>query len=454
MQENHKIMTDLGRVNDYDYSRPTRLPGRINLTSYGAAKYVLTHQDLFHVTWGDGFEWIWGKGGRAFMLSGDGPGNAQNKKTMATALYKDKWEKEVKEFYEYITLKLLHEKSFKLAGVNEVDITRDVGNLAHIHFASNVFSLPLKTEEHPRGIYTEHEMYQLMALMFICIFFDLDPVKSFALRQAAKTLVGQLTKVVEAHVKTVNMTGLVAGIADTFMANDHYLKDYGVHMVRKLLATGMTPEEVTYSQIMPTAGAMVANQAQVFTQCLDFYLSDKGKPYLPEINRLAKMNTPEADRKILGYAMEGIRLNGTFGLYRKATKDCTVDDGSRGNIAVPAGGNVFVSFVGAAKDPVMFPSPESVNPERPFENYIHYGEGAHQCLGKEISMIAMQSMLKVVGGLDNLRRAKGPRGELKKIPREGGFYIYMTEDGTGYFPFPTTMRVNWDGKLPSLPKRA
>jgi hypothetical protein len=144
-----------------------------------------------------------------------------------------------------------------------------IGNLAHIHFAANIFSLPLKSEDHPRGIYTEHEMYQLMALMFICIFFDLDPVKSFPLRMAAKKLVGQLSKVVEANVRAVNMTGWIAGIVDGKMQNKHHLTDYGVHMVRQLLATGMNVEQVTYSQIMPTAGAMVANQAQVVRRPLE-----------------------------------------------------------------------------------------------------------------------------------------------------------------------------------------
>jgi hypothetical protein len=28
-------------------------------------------------------------------------------------------------FYEYVALRLLHEKSYKLAGVNEVDVTRE-----------------------------------------------------------------------------------------------------------------------------------------------------------------------------------------------------------------------------------------------------------------------------------------------------------------------------------------
>lgn len=51
---------------------------------------------------------------------------------------------------------------------------------------------------------------------------------------------------------------------------------------------------------------MVANQAQVFGQIMDYYLSDEGKTHLPEINRLAKLDTPEADDVLLHYLMEAI----------------------------------------------------------------------------------------------------------------------------------------------------
>jgi hypothetical protein len=118
-------LTDLGRVQHYTFERPQVVPPRINLTSYGASKYVMSHQDLFHVTWGDGFEWIWGKGGRNFMLSGDTAFNAKQREIMAKAIYREKWHQQIKDFYEYITLRLLHEKSYKLAGVNEIDITRE-----------------------------------------------------------------------------------------------------------------------------------------------------------------------------------------------------------------------------------------------------------------------------------------------------------------------------------------
>ena len=94
--------------------------------------------------------------------------------------------------------------------------------------------------------------------------------------------------------------------------------------------------------------------------------------------------------------------------------------------------------MGANRDPSVFPSPNEVKIDRPLESYIHYGVGPHRCLGEDASRVALTAMLKVVGRLENLRRAPGPQGTMKKIPRAGGFYVYMTENHGGYFPFPTS----------------
>ncbi|MCJ1251085.1 hypothetical protein MMC30_008316 [Trapelia coarctata] len=449
--ENRKILKNLGREAHYSWDRPALIPPRINLTSYIGAKYMLERKEQFNVTWGPATDFVMTPGGADFMLSGDTKFHSNQRQLMSKALYRDNWHKEVKEFYEYITLRLLHEKSCKIAGINQVDITRDVGNIAHVHFASNVFSLPLKTKENPLGIYSEHEMYGVLAIMFVCIFFDLDPSKSFPLRLAARAFGQQLGKLIEANVKAVNMTGWIAGVVDNLHANNNPLVDYGVHMIRRLLDSGLGPTEISWSQVLPTATAMVPNQAQVFTQLIDYYLSDEGKKHLPEIRRLALADTPEADEKLLHYCMEGIRLNGTFGSYRESTVTTTIDDGGR-PVEVKPGDKIFCSFVGANRDPKVFPNPNEVNPDRPLGSYIHYGVGPHRCLGEDASRVALTAMLKVVGRLQNLRRAPGPQGSMKKIPRPGGFYIYMTENHGSYFPFPTTMKVNWDGELPPLKK--
>lgn len=122
--------------------------------------------------------------------------------------------------------------------------------------------------------------------------------------------------------------------------------------------------------------------------------------------------------------------------------------------------------VGAAKDVNHFPDPEDVNPRRPLDAYIHFGLGPHACLGRNAAQAALTEMFRAVFKLRNVRRAPGPQGELKKVPRPGGFYVYseflvlllcgidrfpltsvsfpVREDRGAYFPFPCTMKICYD----------
>ena len=70
-------------------------------------------------------------------------------------------------------------------------------------------------------------------------------------------------------------------------------------MIPRRLQSGLGAREVVLGHMLPTAGGMVANQAQLFALCIDYYLSDEGKVHLPEIKRLAEMGTREADETLL-----------------------------------------------------------------------------------------------------------------------------------------------------------
>jgi len=123
--ENRNIMRSLGREGDYSWDKPARIPARVNFTSYQSARYILEHAKEFNVVWTEPFIWLMGKQGGDFMLSGDTPFHAKQRKLMGESLYRDKWHQQIKDFYEYTTLKLLTEKSCKIAGINQVDITRE-----------------------------------------------------------------------------------------------------------------------------------------------------------------------------------------------------------------------------------------------------------------------------------------------------------------------------------------
>lgn len=156
-----------------------------------------------------------------------------------------------------------------------------------------MFNLPLKTRENTKGIYSEHELYMVLAIIFVCIvgtipsfslsyerpmnyrnykeytdealvnqFFDIDPAKSFALRQAAKGVTMQLGKLIEANVQLVTGLGLRGFFAAKPKADDP-LASYGVNIIKGLHHSGLSVYDVAWSHLLPTASASVPNIAEV-----------------------------------------------------------------------------------------------------------------------------------------------------------------------------------------------
>ncbi|OQD68603.1 hypothetical protein PENDEC_c033G00088 [Penicillium decumbens] len=448
--ENRKILSSLGMGHTYSYDRPTYTPSPKLINSHAANKAILADQDSFKVTWGSKLEFILSRDGhpygRDFMLSGDRPPNAASRKMVGAALYRDKWREEVRTFYEDITLDLLEKNSYKIAGVNQVDISRDVSNLAQVHFCANIFSLPLKTESNPRGVFTEVELYGIMALIFTCIFYDVDVSKSFQLEQASRKVAQQLGELVMANVEVIDKAGLIANIVSRLHRHDT-LSNYGVHMIQRLLDSGLPAKEVVWTHILPSASSMVANQAQLFVQCLDFYLEKENGTHLAEIQRLSKENSPESDELLLRYFMEGARIRSSVALPRQVAKPTVIEDNGE-KVTLEAGQQIYCNLVTASHDPKAFPDPEQVRLDRDLSQYIHFGFGPHQCLGLDVCQVALPTMLRVVGRLENLRRAPGPQGELKKIKALGGITMYMDAEHSSFSPYPSTMKIQWDGCLP------
>lgn len=159
--------------------------------------------------------------------------------------------------------------------------------------------------------------------------------------------------------------------------------------------------------------------------------------------------------------MEGARLRANLALFR----DYVPTSGANGSAptldhdeipAVPPGGRVLVDLTASSRDPKAFPKPDEVDVKRPLDSYIHYGWGPHQCAGMDASQVAMTAMFKTVFALKNVQRAQGggpggrwygsSPGELKTLEGPHGLTLYMTADQSTIFPFPTTMKIQWDAE--------
>ncbi|KAJ6189260.1 hypothetical protein N7519_004168 [Penicillium mononematosum] len=449
--ENKKILTSLGKVKTYSFDRPFYKAPPLFINSHSACTKILKDQEGFKVVWGEKIQFLMENSGRPygrdFALSGDLPANAASRKMIGAALHRDKWESEVKAFYEDITLKLLERNSFKVAGVNQVDIVRDVAVLAQVNFCANVFSLSLKTESNPRGVFSEQELYQILAVIFASIFYDVDVSKSLQLCQTARNVAQQLGELTLANVELVAKTGFISNLVNRLHRHD-ILSEYGIHMIQRLLDSQLPVKDVVWSHILPTAGALVANQGQLFSQCIDYYLSEEAAEHLAEIQRLSREDTPEADELLVRYFMEGARLRCSVALPRFATKPAVVDDNGK-KVTLKAGQEIICNLVVAGRDPVAFPDPDKVRLDRDMSLYTHFGFGPHECLGVKMCPLALSTMLKVLGRLDNVRRAPGPQGHLKRLDGLGGIAMYMDAEHSSFSPFPMTMKIQWDGDLPA-----
>ena len=422
--ENRNIMKMLGRENDYSYDAPAYIPPRVNLISHQSAKLVLGNQTDFKPAFSSALEDLFGKG----------KFDSQQQEAIGKALATEEFPKLIKKFYEETTLRLIQQNGAKLAKINQIDITRDVGNSAHVYFASALFGLPLKTEENPSGLFTEHEMYMILTTIYSALFFDVDAPRSYPLNRAATAVARQLGSVVEATVKADTNTSLLSGLMNNFRPHDNALREFGTGALRRLQESGLSASEITWSQIIPTIVSLVPNQGQVFTQVIEYY-TGAGKQHWAEISRLSKEESAASDEQLYRYCLEAIRINGTFGAYREAQNAVTVQDNGK-SVDIQPGDKIFASFVEANHDASVFPEPNEVKLDRPIDSYITSIQGASTGFGQEITKIALVAMIRVVGRLENLRRAPGAQGQLKKIPQEGGYYVYLRQDGTSYFPFP------------------
>lgn len=125
---------------------------------------------------------------------------------------------------------------------------------------SRLFNLPLKTSSSPKGIYTEDELHAVLTVIYIAIFLDTDPVKSYPLKQATKTVAEQLGKLIETSTRGLN--GLFSGGGNR---NDP-ISSHGTALLKSLSETGVSASDIAWNQVLLTAVTTVSTQGAAVGQ--------------------------------------------------------------------------------------------------------------------------------------------------------------------------------------------
>jgi len=222
-------------------------------------------------------------------------------------------------------------------------------------------------------------------------------------------------------------------------------------------------------------------QPPQFAQILDFYWRDKYISHWTTIQHLSRSSSDSDFQTLTGYVLEAMRLSpAAFGLFRTVTPADGADPisvpgcvdptdptlSTTTTQTLPAGSTVFVDFVTAGLDSNKFGTdPTLVDPHRDRNLYIQQGFGMHACIGASFTPTAIAAMLRVfarlegvaaVGskfkdeeGAESYLQSRGITPSLPKEHKDGlgklPFKVFMKADGSDDWPFPSTLKVRFEG---------
>jgi len=206
------------------------------------------------------------------MLGGDAPVDAEQHKQWKEAIaitpahpgaMKSQL-KQVQKLFETVMTDLLRERTTKTRSGYQVDAIADIGNEAVAIAAAHFFHVQLKSEEHKDGQLTAQQLYTIMALCFAYTFLDVDESKDFALRLYATQAGSALMDLVKIDVKAVKHKDTLGRLLNLFPGYKHaddLAESFGAVLIKRLLAKGMTPEEIT-GELVPNLAGMIAPLSQ------------------------------------------------------------------------------------------------------------------------------------------------------------------------------------------------
>lgn len=76
-------------------------------------------------------------------------------------------------------------------------------------------------------------------------------------------------------------------------------------------------------------------------------------------------------------------------LYRYTRSDYRV-----GNVTIPAGSRILLSFAAANRDPLVYEDPDEYRADRNPRSHLGFGYGAHMCLGAPLARMEAQAVLR------------------------------------------------------------
>jgi len=175
-------------------------------------------------------------------------------------------------------------------------------------------------------------------------------------------------------------------------------------LVKRLAQLGQSSDDLA-TNILALMVAATVELSLALTNMIELYLDSK-----EETQIRSSISSSDGKAVLDGYAHEALRLDPPFqGVYRVATKDQEI----RG-FAIKKDDRVFLDIAGANVDESVFAVAKTVNPSRGTKGCLA-GDGLFTHIGEKLTIKIMTEVLRAVFSLENVRRAPGRSGKLKRF---------------------------------------
>ncbi|GAA6043896.1 hypothetical protein JCM8097_004294 [Rhodosporidiobolus ruineniae] len=339
------------------------------------------------------------------------------------------------------------------SGMLRLDLVRDLVVPLFMNHLADVLGLPMKTQEHPHGIFTPQTLYEMLSDCYTFAWLNFDPTVGYALRDKCVKHSDVLRSCISFRLSQVNSTPLglhqIAAKVGEVLAGKggkkFVLSQRSLDMYNRVLESTQRPlEEVSGSLLVGMVNyvTVVASAVNV----LDCLLKPQNRGHFDNLCKMVRQNVGIShDAKILAYVNEAMRLQPAIaGTARRAKVRSDFEDGKDKKVYVSEGQYVWIDLNAANRDPAVFIKPDEIMLDRNVQRYelINSVQGLTSTRGESWSAHGITAMLRELLQYPQLARAKGKAGELGRTTGAMGLAAYQ-RDNAPPSSFPDSMEVTF-----------
>ncbi|KAL4245304.1 hypothetical protein ABKN59_010400 [Abortiporus biennis] len=426
--ENLQSKGIIDNIKLYKFDRPKAQNKPKVVNTVQGVKYVLGNPQKYTSPYSEELRTL---AGDAFFLAFDNQKDGSKERDLLLNALWPKGNESVNEFlqwYKEATFSLLDQHKYNVNDATSnppwrIDIVQNVINLVSVHWATDyLLGIPLKTKENPRGVFTEQEVFDMLALFYSSVFLESAPEHTWALRSQAKRIGNVFNSLLEESVKVASPGAVLHPFVVLLNSISTYIwpapADKHCYAFLKRLTENNSDVDVKtlMTQVIGLAIGTSVNFAQAASQVIGFYLDPVRSAEYTRIVELVKKDNKESDDLLRGYIREALRLNPTIaGLLRIAQTDDTITVGDdKPAVIVKKGDVVYTSIRDAELNSDELPDPTIIDPTCPATSYID--QRVKLGTDVDVTLEIILEVVRIVFSLKNVRAAPGLTGRLQGIP--------------------------------------